>query len=87
MARGAQVAGLTVDTQFHGRFQQLFCIFIQQLATVLPPATPIPAAYDSGSDEEQAFIQNLAIFFTAFFRVGCMPGGASAHHQWWLLLL
>ena len=63
------MAGLTVDVQFHSRFQQLFCIFMAQLATVLPPSTPIPAAYENGSDEEQAFIQNLAIFFTTFFRV------------------
>ena len=58
-----------MEAQFHDRFQQLFCIFMQQLAAVLPPATPIPTAYENGSDEEQDFIQNLAIFFTSFFRV------------------
>lgn len=36
---------------------------------VLPPGTDIPAAFAGGSDEEQAFVQNLALFLTSFFRV------------------
>jgi hypothetical protein len=27
------------------------------------------AAYRAGSDDEQAFVQDLALFFTSFFRV------------------
>jgi hypothetical protein len=35
-----------------------------------PPGTNIEAAYASGTDEQQAFVQNLALFYTSFFRVG-----------------
>ena len=40
---------------------------------VLPPGTDIPAAFASGSDEEQAFVQNLALFLTSFFKVCALP--------------
>ncbi|KAE8687333.1 Protein EXPORTIN 1A [Hibiscus syriacus] len=36
--------------------------------TILPPTTNIPEAYAHGSSEEQAFIQNLALFFTSFYK-------------------
>ncbi|XP_052292467.1 protein EXPORTIN 1A isoform X2 [Citrus sinensis] len=36
--------------------------------TILPPTTNIPEAYAHGNSEEQAFIQNLALFFTSFFK-------------------
>uniref|UniRef100_A0A6N2LZB0 Exportin-1 C-terminal domain-containing protein n=1 Tax=Salix viminalis TaxID=40686 RepID=A0A6N2LZB0_SALVM len=35
---------------------------------ILPPTTKIPEAYANGSSEEQAFIQNLALFFTSFYK-------------------
>ncbi|KNA06335.1 hypothetical protein SOVF_182050 isoform B [Spinacia oleracea] len=35
---------------------------------ILPQTTSIPDAYANGSSDEQAFIQNLALFFTAFFK-------------------
>ncbi|OIV94964.1 hypothetical protein TanjilG_22161 [Lupinus angustifolius] len=37
--------------------------------SILPPTTNIPEAYAHGSNEEQAFIQNLALFFTSFYKV------------------
>ena len=65
-----QVAALTVGPEYNKHFESMYKIFIGQLQLVLPPGTNIPAAYDAGSDEEQAFVQNLALFLTAFFRVG-----------------
>ena len=47
---------------------------------ILPPGTDLPAAYASGSDEEQAFVQNLAMFLTSYFRVRQEP-------EVWLLTL
>ena len=38
---------------------------------VLPPGTDIVAAYRAGSDDEQAFVQYLALFFTSYYRVRC----------------
>ena len=57
---------------------------MQQLMTILPPDTNIPEAYEAGNDEQQAFVQNLALFFTGFFKVSqvvCKCGGCCADRQ------
>jgi hypothetical protein len=64
-----QVAGLPVGQDINKQFENLYQVFIQQLQVVLPPGTNIPVAYESGTDEEQNFVQNLALFLTAFFKV------------------
>ncbi|TYJ24238.1 hypothetical protein E1A91_A08G248000v1 [Gossypium mustelinum] len=46
----------------------MYNIFMVQLQSILPPTTNIPEAYAQGSSEEQAFIQNLALFFTSFYK-------------------
>jgi hypothetical protein len=54
----------------------------------MPPGTNIPEAYSRGSDEDQAFVQNLAIFLTAFFRAhlgwvpACLPACPPACVGW-----
>ena len=50
-------------------FVQLYVIFMNQLVTVLPITADIPKAYQQGSDDEQEFVQNLAIFLTGFLKV------------------
>ncbi len=62
-----QVAALE---EFNQQFSSLYIIFMQQLQTVVPPGTDVPSAYDQGSDEDQAFVQNLGLFFTTFLKVG-----------------
>ena len=62
------MAGLSA-AEGESHFINLYNIFIQQLQVVLPQNSAIPAAYENGSDEEQDFVQNLALFFTAFFKV------------------
>ncbi|CAI5490079.1 unnamed protein product [Closterium sp. Naga37s-1] len=63
-----EIAGLSFGDYFNAQYVKLYGIFITQLQVMLPPATNIPEAYANGSDEEQAFIQNLALFFAAFFK-------------------
>jgi len=77
--RAAQVAALTVGPEYNAPFVRLYKIFILQLREVVPPNTHLPAAYDAGGDEEQAFVQNLALFFTAFFRVRAARAGRAPH--------
>lgn len=55
--------------EYNTHFESLFQYFMGQLKTVLPPSTDIVAAYSAGTDDEQAFVQDLALFFTSFFRV------------------
>ncbi|KAK4758061.1 hypothetical protein SAY87_019362 [Trapa incisa] len=63
-----EVASLSFGDFYNAQFVNLYNVFVLQLQTILPPATKIPAAYANGSSDEQAFIQNLALFFTSFFK-------------------
>lgn len=64
----AEVAALQVGPEHDAQFASLYSFFSTQIAPLLPPGTNIPEAYASGSDEDQAFVQNLSLFLTAFFR-------------------
>lgn len=55
--------------EFNTHFSNFFRSFTQQLATIIPPNTDLSAAYENGTDDQQAFVQNLALFYTGFFRV------------------
>ncbi|KAK9724081.1 hypothetical protein RND81_05G046700 [Saponaria officinalis] len=50
------------------QYVKMYNVFMVQLQTMLPSTTNIPDAYASGTTDEQAFIQNLALFFTSFFK-------------------
>ncbi|XP_044498368.1 protein EXPORTIN 1A-like isoform X3 [Mangifera indica] len=63
-----EVAALNFGDFYNGQYVNMYNIFTVQLQTILPPNTNIPEAYAHGSGEEQAFIQNLALFFTSFYK-------------------
>ncbi|KAK4351071.1 hypothetical protein RND71_030384 [Anisodus tanguticus] len=63
-----EVAALTFGDFYNDQYVKMYTIFMVHLQNVLPPNTNIPEAYANGSNEEQAFIQNLALFFTSFFK-------------------
>ncbi|CAJ2650851.1 unnamed protein product [Trifolium pratense] len=64
-----EVASLQFDNYYDAQYVKMYNIFMVQLQAILPPTTNIPEAYAQGSTEEQAFIQNLALFFTLFYKV------------------
>ncbi|KAF8044402.1 hypothetical protein BT93_A2406 [Corymbia citriodora subsp. variegata] len=64
-----EVAALTFGEFYNVQYVNMYNIFMVQLQAILPPTTNIPEAYAHGSSEEQAFIQNLALFFTSFYKV------------------
>uniref|UniRef100_A0A7I4BPN0 Importin N-terminal domain-containing protein n=1 Tax=Physcomitrium patens TaxID=3218 RepID=A0A7I4BPN0_PHYPA len=64
----SEVVALSCGGYFDAQFVKLYTIFMVQLQVILPPGTNVPESYASGSDEDQAFIQNLAIFFTSFLK-------------------
>lgn len=70
-----QVAMLQVGPEFDVHFEKLYTGFVSQLRSVLPPDTDFSTAYTAGTDEDQALVQNLALFFAGFFRVGEGRGG------------
>ncbi|KAK9862358.1 hypothetical protein WJX84_007629 [Apatococcus fuscideae] len=57
-------AGDTYKSQSDSLFKE----FMDYLECILPSGTNIPEAYSHGSDDDQAFVSNLALFFTAFFK-------------------
>ncbi len=59
---------LQVGEEHDAKFVGLYSVFMSQLAGILPTGTDIPQAYANGSDADQAFVQNLALFLTSFFR-------------------
>ncbi|GMN44193.1 hypothetical protein TIFTF001_013376 [Ficus carica] len=63
-----EVAALNFGDFYNVQYVKMYGIFMVQLQTVLPFNTNIPEAYGHGSSEEQAFIQNLALFFTSFYK-------------------
>ncbi|OIT27334.1 protein exportin 1a [Nicotiana attenuata] len=63
-----EVAVLNFGDFYNIQYVKMYNIFMVQLQTILPPNSNIPEAYANGSTEEQAFIQNLALFFTSFFK-------------------
>ncbi|CAK8539240.1 unnamed protein product [Lathyrus sativus] len=64
-----EVASLQFGNFYDAQYVKMYNIFMVQLQTILPPTTNMPEAYAHGSSEEQAFIQNLALFFTLFYKV------------------
>lgn len=66
---GLQVASLTVGPDYNAAFENMYKCFMGQLALILPPGTDIPKAYAAGSEDEQSFVQNLALFFVGFLKV------------------
>ncbi|XP_020080083.1 protein EXPORTIN 1A-like [Ananas comosus] len=63
-----EVAALQFGEYYDMQYVKMYTVFMVQLQTILPPGTNIPDAYANGSSEEQAFIQNLALFFTSFYK-------------------
>ncbi|KAL6509193.1 Exportin-1 [Orobanche gracilis] len=63
-----EVATLSFGDFYNMQFVKMYTIFMVQLQCILPPTTNFVQAYASGTSEEQAFIQNLALFFTSFYK-------------------
>ncbi|CAI0561296.1 unnamed protein product [Linum tenue] len=67
-----EVAALSFGDFYDLQYIKMYNFFMVQLQVILPPTTNIPDAYTNGSSEEQAFIQNLALFFTSFYKASLL---------------
>ncbi|GLT95335.1 hypothetical protein SLE2022_130230 [Rubroshorea leprosula] len=63
-----EVAALNFGDYYDVQYVKMYTVFMVQLQAILPTTTNIPEAYAHGNSEEQAFIQNLALFFTSFYK-------------------
>lgn len=62
-----EIAAVSVGN-YNDKFQQLFLQTIQQLEVMLPLNADLRTAYAQGQDQEQNFIQNLAMFLCTFLK-------------------
>ncbi|KAL3651217.1 Exportin-1 [Castilleja foliolosa] len=63
-----EIAAIGSDVSDSIQEVKMYTIFISQLQAILPPHTNLQEAYANGNSDEQAFIQNLALFFATFFK-------------------
>ncbi|KAL1539840.1 Exportin-1, variant 2 [Salvia divinorum] len=63
-----EVAALSFGDFYNAEYVKMYAIFMVQLQNILPSNTNFVEAYANGTSEEQAFIQNLALFFTSFYK-------------------
>ncbi|CAH8457820.1 unnamed protein product [Schistosoma rodhaini] len=63
----AEIAGVLVD-EYETQLVELFVSTTDKLKEMLPLETRLKEAYERGSNDEQSFIQNLAIFYTTFLK-------------------
>lgn len=71
-----EIAGVSA-TNYEDMFLALFTQTMGQLEAMLPLKTDIKTAYACGQDQEQNFIQNLALFLCTFLK----EHGILAEHQ------
>lgn len=78
-----EVGSLAMGPEFNSHFAHFYHVFMAQLQQVVPPSVNIAEAYEKSADEQQRFVQNLALFFTGFFRahVGLLEAGPSPEAQ------
>lgn len=57
-----------LDPQYDPLFRQLFTSFLQQLNTIMSLDTNLALAFENGSEEDQLFIQKLALFLSGFVK-------------------
>ena len=58
-----------MDLQYEPLFQKLYLSFLQKLTTVIAPDSDLSAPFHNQHEVDCLFIQRLALFFCAFFRL------------------
>lgn len=67
-----EIAGIQANDQYGEQFVVMFTLVMNQLKQMLPLSTNIREAYKNGQDDEQNFIQNLALFLCTFLKEHAM---------------
>ncbi|KAI8818152.1 CRM1 C terminal-domain-containing protein [Fimicolochytrium jonesii] len=65
-----EVASLTVqESNYQAKFVELYTVTIDSIPAMLPVETDLKGTWDLLADNDQQFVQNLALFFTTFFSI------------------
>jgi len=62
----SEIGALNVSHEYDDKFIALFNMVVAALETMVPVSADFATIYKNSSNEEQEFIQNLALFFTGF---------------------
>ncbi|KAI8826555.1 armadillo-type protein [Fimicolochytrium jonesii] len=63
-----EIAALQVhEPAYDEKFVKLYSITVESIPAMLPVETDLKATWDDLSDNDQQFVQNLALFLTSFF--------------------
>ncbi|GMI23972.1 hypothetical protein TeGR_g2247, partial [Tetraparma gracilis] len=57
-----------LEPQYDTLFQSMYIKFMARLGEIFSPETNLAASYLEGSDEDNIFVQRLALFFCGFFK-------------------
>lgn len=57
-----------LEPQYDPLFRELFVQFLQRLGAIFTPETDLAPAFEYGSEEDQLFIQKLALFLSGFLK-------------------
>ncbi|CAO3607736.1 unnamed protein product [Cunninghamella blakesleeana] len=61
-----EIGGLKVENNYNEKLVILFTNVMTAVNTMVPPSTDIANVYENSSDDDQEFVQNLALFLTGF---------------------
>ncbi|CAO3597587.1 unnamed protein product [Absidia cylindrospora] len=61
-----EIGGLKVENNYNEKICFLFTSVLTAINTMIPPSTDIANVYENSSDDDQEFVQNLALFLTSF---------------------
>ncbi|CAG8461263.1 7509_t:CDS:10 [Paraglomus brasilianum] len=64
-----EIGALKVGSEYDNKFIVLFNMVVASVSVMIPMNTDISTVYQQSSNDEQEFIQNLALFFTSFLGV------------------
>jgi exportin-1 len=62
----SEIGALNVSHEYDDKFIALFNMVVAALETMVPVSADFATIYKNSNNEEQEFIQNLALFFTGF---------------------
>jgi exportin-1 len=63
-----EIGSLETEPEMDPHFEQLYKVFETLLQQVLPPEVDMAQLYPTWRDDEQTFVQNLALFLTGFLK-------------------
>ncbi|RKO97956.1 hypothetical protein CXG81DRAFT_9513 [Caulochytrium protostelioides] len=68
-----EIGALDIHGTHDDRFVLLFNMTLGSVVQMLPTNTNIPRFYEEGSDDDEQFLQNLALFLTSFMSTHLLP--------------